>query len=55
MWKNTMRKKCSFSKRKYMKDIKKRGLWAANINLLKKKKKKKTRRIKKLLKNKVKL
>ena len=32
-------KKYSFSKRKYIKDIKKRGLWAANIKLLKKRKK----------------
>lgn len=45
-----MRKKCSFSKRKYMKDIKKRGLWAANINLLKKKKKEKNKTYKKVIK-----
>ena len=54
MTKKTKRQKYSFSKRKYLKDKKKRGLWAANIKLLRGKRKK-TRRRKKLLKNKVKL
>lgn len=49
----TKNRKYSFSKRNYLKDVKKRGLWAANIKLLKKRKK--TRRRKKLLKNKLKL
>lgn len=50
----TKNRKYSFSKRNYLKDVKKRGLWAANIKLLKKKRKK-TRRRKNLLKNKLKL
>ena len=53
MTKKTKKRNYSFDKRKYLKDVKKRGLWAANIKLLKKRKK--TRRRKKLLKKKLKL
>ena len=53
MTRKTKKNKGSFSKRKYLKDVKKRGLWAANIKLLKTKRKR-NKTYKKLLKNKVK-
>ena len=44
MTKRTKKQKYAFYKRKYLKDIKKRGLWAANIKALREKRRIKTRR-----------
>lgn len=40
MNRKTKKQKRCFSRRKYLKDVKKRGLWAANIKLLKSRNKK---------------